>query len=124
MSSPQPYVWGSSDRSRLGNAQDPRYGLAVRSRRSYIDTPARLDITDGGLTWGENLQMDLVDAIQCTSGSESEKAKKKPVEGGRRRVAVVEMVAGGWSFAARDQDGAVYVWGRTSFLDQMSSALI
>jgi alpha-tubulin suppressor-like RCC1 family protein len=68
--------------------------------------------------------MDLVDAIQCTSGSESEKAKKKPVEGGRRRVAVVEMVAGGWSFAARDQDGAVYVWGRTSFLDQMSSALI
>jgi hypothetical protein len=112
MSSPQPYVWGSSDRSRLGNAQDPRYGLAVRSRRSYIDTPARLDITDGGLTWGENLQIDLVDAIQCTSGSESEKAKKKPVEGGKRRVAVVEMVAGGWSFAARDQDGAVYVWGK------------
>jgi len=113
MSSPQPYVWGSSDRSRLGNAKDPRYGLAVRSRRSYIDTPARLDITDGGLTWGENLQRDLVDACQSTSGTESENAKEMPVEGRKRRVAVVEMVAGGWSFAARDQEGAVYVWGRS-----------
>ena len=120
MSSPQPYVWGSSDRSRLGNAADPRYGLAVRSRRPYIDTPARLDIGTGGMTWGENLQRDLVDAFQATSGTESTRAKDVGLETGKkgsegeRRAGVVEMVAGGWSFAARDQEGAVYVWGMFS----------
>lgn len=119
MSSPQPYVWGSSERSRLGNAVDPRYGLAVRSRRPYIDTPARLDIGTGGLTWGENLQRDLVDAFQATSGTKSARAKDIGLgneERKGRRAAVVEMVAGGWSFAARDQEGGVYVWGMSLFL--------
>jgi hypothetical protein len=113
MSSPQPYVWGSSERSRLGNATDPRYGLAVRSRRPYIDTPARLEIGTGGMTWGENLQRDIVDAFQATSGTESVRAKDvdNGAGDGERRAAVVEMVAGGWSFAARDQEGGVYVWG-------------
>jgi hypothetical protein len=113
MSSPQPYVWGSSERSRLGNATDPRYGLAVRSRRPYIDTPARLEIGTGGMTWGENLQRDIVDAFQATSGTESVRAKDldNGAGDGGRRAAVVEMVAGGWSFAARDQEGGVYVWG-------------
>jgi hypothetical protein len=126
MSSPQPYVWGSSDRSRLGNASDPRYGLAVRSRRPYIDTPARLEIGTGGMTWGENLQRDLVDAFQATSGTESARAKdlglgaENKEQGGGRRAGVVEMVVGGWSFAARDQDGAVYVWGKSSLLPFVS----
>lgn len=53
-----------------------------------------------------------MDACQSTSGTESENAKEMPVEGRKKRVAVVEMVAGGWSFAARDEEGAVYVWGR------------
>lgn len=116
MSSPQPYVWGSSERSRLGNATDPRYGLAVRSRRPYIDTPARLDIGTGGMTWGENLQRDIIDAFQATSGTESTRAKDldNGSGSGGRRAAVVEMVAGGWSFAARDQEGSVYVWGMFS----------
>jgi SCF-associated factor 1 len=115
MSSPQPYVWGSAERSRLGNASDPRYPLSVRSRRTYIDTPAKLDITDGGMTWSENLQMDIVDAFQSISGTESVKAKDTSVStSGKRRVAVVEMVAGGWSFTARDQTGAIYVWGESS----------
>jgi hypothetical protein len=87
----------------------------VRSRRPYIDTPARLDIGDGGMTWGENLQRDIVDAFQATSGTESTRAKD--LDGGSgsgsggRRAGVGEMVAGGWSFAARDQEGGVYVWG-------------
>jgi hypothetical protein len=63
------------------------------------------------MTWSENLQRDLVDACQSVSGSESEKAKFSGGGGVGRRVGVVEMVAGGWSFAARDQDGGVYVWG-------------
>jgi SCF-associated factor 1 len=112
MSSPQPYVWGSSDNSRLGNASDPRYPLSVRSRRGYIDSPAQLDITDGGMTWSQNLQRDIIDACQSISGTESEKAKDMSVGGsGKSRVAVVEMLAGGWSFTARDRDGGIYVWG-------------
>jgi hypothetical protein len=69
------------------------------------------------MTWGEKLQRDIIDAFQATSGTESMRAKDMDGggEGGcgskGRRAAVVEMVAGGWSFAARDQNGAVYVWG-------------
>lgn len=113
---PQTYVWGSSNNSRLGNASDPRYPLSVRSRRQYIDTPAPLDITDGGLTWSQNLQADMVDGCQSISGTESVKAKDKLASDNleKKRVAVVEMVAGGWSFTARDQEGAVYVWGKSA----------
>jgi len=65
------------------------------------------------MTWGENLQRDIVDAFQATSGTESVRAKDldNGSGDGGRRAAVVEMVAGGWSFAARDQEGGVYVWG-------------
>ena len=65
------------------------------------------------MTWGENSQRDIVDAFQATSGSESVRAKDfdNGAGDGGRRAAVVEMVAGGWSFAARDQEGGVYVWG-------------
>jgi hypothetical protein len=65
------------------------------------------------MTWGENLQRDIVDAFQATSGTESVRAKDldNGTGDGGRRAAVVEMVAGGWSFAARDQQGSVYVWG-------------
>ena len=88
----------------------------MRSRRPYIDTPARLDIGTGGMTWGENLQRDIIDAFQATSGTESTRAKDldNGSGSGGRRAAVVEMVAGGWSFAARDQEGGVYVWGMFS----------
>lgn len=112
MYSPQTYVWGSSNNSRLGNASDPRYPISVRSRRGYIDTPAALNITNGGMTWSQNLQRDLVDACQSSSGTESAKASAQPKR--EQRVAVVEMVAGGWSFTVRDQDGAVFVWGRSA----------
>jgi hypothetical protein len=62
------------------------------------------------MTWSQNMQRDLVDACQSISGTESENAKD--VNEGRKRVAVVEMVAGGWSFTVRDQEGAVFVWGK------------
>lgn len=53
-----------------------------------------------------------MDACQSTSGTESTKASDMPKK--EQRVAVVEMVAGGWSFTVRDQDGAVYVWGQST----------
>lgn len=84
----------------------------MRSRRGYIDTPAALTITNGGMTWSQNLQRDLVDACQSTGGTESVRASKLPKK--EQKVAVVEMVAGGWSFTVRDQDGAVYVWGEST----------
>lgn len=63
-----------------------------------------------------------MDACQTTSGSESAKAGDQPQPERKQKVAVVEMVAGGWSFTVRDQDGAVYVWGELHFpssLDHM-----
>ena len=51
-----------------------------------------------------------MDACQSTSGTESVRAGLQPKK--EQRVAVVEMVAGGWSFTVRDQDGAVFVWGK------------
>jgi len=68
------------------------------------------------MTWGENLQRDIIDAFQATSGTESTRAKDldNGSGSGGRRAAVVEIVAGGWSFAARDQEGSVYVWGMFS----------
>jgi len=68
------------------------------------------------MTWGENLQRDIIDAFQATSGTESVRAKDLDEGTAGRRAAIVEMVAGGWSFAARDQEGGVYVWGMSPSL--------
>jgi hypothetical protein len=72
------------------------------------------------MTWGENLQRDIVDAFQATSGTESTRAKDLDGVPEGRRAAVVEMVAGGWSFAARDQEGGVYVWGMSLYFSPSS----
>lgn len=63
--------------------------------------------SENSRTWSERLGDDL------RAGHNVQATDDRGVEEGRRGI--VEMHAGGWSFAARDMNGVVWVWGE--FID-------
>jgi hypothetical protein len=106
LSHPEPYVWGSADNDRLGlpERRGPGGGRIVNHTRR-VARPESLSGSfrshrDGGARrWQDRLRADLQTGLQRKKGEE------------RGSAGIVEMQAGGWSFAARDMEGVVWVWG-------------
>lgn len=108
LSRPEPFVWGSADNDRLGlpERRGPGGGRIINHSRK-VNRPQSLagsfkNREEGGSrTWIERLGADLRIGHDLEEGKKGEKG-------------IVEMHAGGWSFAARDKDGIVWVWGMSN----------
>ncbi|KAI9637852.1 regulator of chromosome condensation 1/beta-lactamase-inhibitor protein II [Dioszegia hungarica] len=99
LSQPEPFVWGSTENDRLGlPAQVRPGGGRTMSYAARVLRPHSLagQFGGSGRRWIERLTLDL---------------QGRGVED-KRDLAIVEMQAGGWSFAARDVEGKVWVWGQ------------
>ncbi|OCF36509.1 hypothetical protein I316_01758 [Kwoniella heveanensis BCC8398] len=123
---PKAYVWGSSDNSRLGQADR---GSDRRFSR-FVDIPCeiRWDLNPGsdvrgGRTWVEHLTDSLASRTGGGGGGggggdggsrrgTGQGAGAGEDDGGHVANGVVDLQAGGWSFTARTSDGAVWVWGQ------------
>jgi SCF-associated factor 1 len=105
LDSPRLFVWGASDRHRLGiSDQVMSGGQVIRRHRNSIDAPAEHPPFSSGRgeTWSENLGRTLAAALGLAGSG-------KRVE--RSNARLVELQSGGWSFTARDAEGGVWVWG-------------
>ncbi|OXM80887.1 SCF-associated factor 1 [Cryptococcus neoformans Bt63] len=100
---PRAFVWGSSNNSRLGGAENNK---GARKFGSFVDCPAEIWLNEresGGQKWTGSLKDSLVGLTHGVAGD------APSAIGG---VGVVELHAGGWSFTARCSDGSVWVWGQ------------
>ena len=98
LSHPHVYVWGQTSNGRLG--------IAVNSE----EEAARLGVfaTNGGIP--HPVQLKTIDAASQQSSSQGRRLGDSQPES-QGTGAVVEIVAGGWSFHARTSTGRVWYWG-------------
>ncbi|EPQ27034.1 uncharacterized protein PFL1_05318 [Pseudozyma flocculosa PF-1] len=98
---PQVWVWGQSDRGRLG----------LGAAQSEDQTLRRLTSGgSGGIPFP--VKNDVVAAALASKTSDENPTKTKAVVPSRGDLgSVVELVAGGWSFHARTSTGKVIFWG-------------
>ncbi|SPO29825.1 related to SAF1 - protein involved in proteasome-dependent degradation [Ustilago trichophora] len=98
LSNPHVYVWGSTNNGRLGTVIDSyqeRERLGISSINGGIPYPLELSITDSSSTQSTSQGRRLGDSSRVKQDT----------------GAVVEMLAGGWSFHARTSTGRVFYWG-------------
>ncbi|KAL1413473.1 hypothetical protein Q8F55_001242 [Vanrija albida] len=117
---PRAYVWGENANSRLGDLNNAPGGTHRWTRS--VNTP--MDIADSfepghrGRQWGAR-QAELDERLSRHSPPRSPVHSRSSTPGSDhspdrrpRPVRLVDLQAGGWSFAARDIRGGVWVWGQ------------
>ncbi|SPO29148.1 related to SAF1 - protein involved in proteasome-dependent degradation [Ustilago trichophora] len=98
LSNPHVYVWGSTNNGRLGTvieSYQERQRLGISSFNGGVPYP---------------LKLNTIDPWSAQSTSQGRRLGGSPQDK-QDTGAVVEMVAGGWSFHARTSTGRVWYWG-------------
>ena len=93
---PRTYLWGSTGEARLGSLSD----IAARTRAARMSFVRKVEKPMNVSDWFNGTTPAPVQGTSTPN-------KGVPAD----RASMVDLQAGGWSFAARDSKGGVWVWG-------------